>query len=297
MRKFTNLHSRVVRLGFSPEGTLTAAVRGGLQIGLWEMPAGKFRHWHPHVDGAVSSFAYSPDGKWLAIGGDIGLAFPILRAKGSYSSEIHGKRPIDAFAFSTHVVPGHNVLAVGSDRVRLYDLDGDYKSKDLMWDLALPSDAGWFRCIAFHPCACVVIGCDTQNKHIRVWNPNNPARSEIVIRKTSPTAAAFSTTGERMLVAYGSHSQLLESSTWKTLAECKHSKGRVTDIAASPCGRWFASSGTDHTVRFWNSQTGVAGPVFDWRVGSLTAVAFSPDGLTCAAGGDGGQVVIWDIDE
>ena len=296
MRKFTNLRSRVVRLGFSPEGTLTAAVRGGLQIGLWEMPAGKFRYWHPHVDGAVSSFAYSPDGKWLAIGGDVGLAFPVLRAKGNYISEIHGKRPMDAFAFSTRVVPGHSVLAVGSDRVRLYNLDGDYKAKDPLWDTELPSSAGWFRSIAFHPSADVLVGCDTANKHIRVWNPLNRASSEIVIRKTSPTAAVFSASGERLMVAYGAHLQLLDSKTWNTQAECKHTRGNVTDVAASPCGRWFATSGTDHTVRFWNSTTGEAGPVFDWRAGSLTAVAFSPDGLTCAAGGDGGQVVVWDVE-
>jgi WD40 repeat protein len=296
MRKFTNLRSRVVRLGFSPEGTLTACVRGGLQIGLWELPAGKFRYRHPHVDGAVSSFAYSPDGKWFAIGGDIGLAFPVLRAQDRYSSEIYGKRPIDAFAFSTRVIPDHNVLAVGSDRVRLYDLDGDYKSKKLLWDAELPSDAGWFRSIAFHPSEDVLVGCDTVDRLIRVWNPITRGKPELVIRKTSPTALVFSASGERLLVAYGAHSHLLESMTWGTIAECKHTRGKVTDVAASPCGRWFATAGTDHTVRFWNSTTGEAGPVFDWRAGSLTAVAFSPDGLTCAAGGDGGQVVVWDVE-
>src|SRR5262245_566571 len=70
MRRFNNLRGRIVRLAFSPEGTtLAAVVRGGMQLGLWEMPDGKFRWWHPYIDAAVSTCAYSPSGKWFVIGG------------------------------------------------------------------------------------------------------------------------------------------------------------------------------------------------------------------------------------
>ena len=36
---------------------------------------------------------------------------------------------------------------------------------------------------------------------------------------------------------------------------------------------------------------------FDWKIGKLYCAAFSPDGLTCAACSNKGQVVIWDVDE
>ncbi|HEX4611078.1 MAG TPA: WD40 repeat domain-containing protein [Urbifossiella sp.] len=35
----------------------------------------------------------------------------------------------------------------------------------------------------------------------------------------------------------------------------------------------------------------------NWKVGPLTCIAFSPDGLLGAAGTDDGRVVVWDVGE
>ena len=297
MQRFNDLRGRIVRLAFSPEGTtLAAVVRGGMQLGLWELPGGNFRWWHPYIDAAVSTCAYSPSGKWFVIGGEIGMALPYIRASDKYVSEMHALRPIYALAFSSRVVPGRTVVAVGADRVRLYDLDTPYE-KGVLWDAVLPAE-GWFGSVAFHPTADVLIGCEPiQSRVIHVWNPVTRERLRPPIaRKSAPQAATFSATGERLLVAYGGHAQLIDTESWGTLVMCPHSRGKVTDVAASPCGKWFATSGSDGTVRFWDASTGAAGPVFDWKLGSVTALAFSPDGLTCAAGGEKGQIVVWDVD-
>jgi WD40 repeat protein len=52
----------------------------------------------------------------------------------------------------------------------------------------------------------------------------------------------------------------------------------------------------DGTVRLFDSTTGAETRSFDWSIGPVQAAAVSPDGTLCAAGGDDGHLVVWDVD-
>ena len=66
-------------------------------------------------------------------------------------------------------------------------------------------------------------------------------------------------------------------------------------FAFHPAGRVLATV-AGQTVTFWDAATGTEQQAFAWDGFSLRCIAFSPDGCTCAAGGDNGQVVIWDVE-
>jgi hypothetical protein len=69
----------------------------------------------------------------------------------------------------------------------------------------------------------------------------------------------------------------------------------VFDLALDPSGRLLATACGEPLVRWWDASTGAKRETFDWGIGGVTAVAFSADGCVCAAGGEDGQVAVWDV--
>ena len=70
----------------------------------------------------------------------------------------------------------------------------------------------------------------------------------------------------------------------------------VRAIGFLPGGATILTAGMDGTARLWDANTGNELRVFDWGIGKIRVAAISPDGLTCAAAGDSGQIVVWDVD-
>ncbi len=75
------------------------------------------------------------------------------------------------------------------------------------------------------------------------------------------------------------------------------SRHAFTNLAFHPSGRWLAATSTDGTVKLYDVATWALARTFNWKIGRMRSVAFSPDGTVAAAGGDKGQVVVWDFDE
>jgi WD40 repeat protein len=84
------------------------------------------------------------------------------------------------------------------------------------------------------------------------------------------------------------------SKAWHT----KTTPGDVLDFAFHPSGRFLCAACADGQARYLDPITGAVRQSFKWakKPKPLYSVAFAPDGLTCAAGGENGKVVLWDVD-
>ncbi len=73
----------------------------------------------------------------------------------------------------------------------------------------------------------------------------------------------------------------------------------MLDLAIRPGGNQVATAGADGTVRLGDAgSTGEARPLrtLGGAVGALHAVAYAPDGRNLAAGGKGGAILTWELE-
>lgn len=74
------------------------------------------------------------------------------------------------------------------------------------------------------------------------------------------------------------------------------SRQHFTSIAFHPSGRHLFATSNDGTAHVFDTASWGRMARFGWKVGRLRSVAVSTDGLLAAAGGDRGEVVVWDVD-
>jgi hypothetical protein len=69
-----------------------------------------------------------------------------------------------------------------------------------------------------------------------------------------------------------------------------------TACAFHPSGRYLGAASNDASVKLFDTATWTITAAFNWEVGKARSLAFSPDGMLAAVGGDNGRIVIWDVD-
>ncbi|AWM41858.1 WD domain, G-beta repeat [Gemmata obscuriglobus] len=108
---------------------------------------------------------------------------------------------------------------------------------------------------------------------------------------------AFTADGVKLLVRTDSRKvQMCDAITGAPVGELVHpGRSFVTGIAVHPGGT-VACTRNDGTVTLWDTEKGKRARTYDWKVGKLVSVAFSPDGALAAAGTEDGKVIVWDVD-
>jgi dipeptidyl aminopeptidase/acylaminoacyl peptidase len=173
------------------------------------------------------------------------------------------------------------------------------------------------RCLAFSPDGrTLALGSGSESKRsaIRVFDVPSGKEQQGFGRGASVNALAFSPDGRCLAAADELHVvRLWDFASRKERLSFPHDQelqvdgvrplfqeGVVTSVAFSPDGHWLLAGYYRNTkgesyALLWDVWTGQRAGRFSGHGGTVSAVAFAPDGKTCATGSQDTTALIWDV--
>src|SRR5262249_16101796 len=101
----------------------------------------------------------------------------------------------------------------------------------------------------------------------------------------------------KLVAVGGSLLKVVELATGKLVAQKPLPRQRwVYDLAFHPSGRALMMAMKDVKVTFLDPTTLTELAAYDWDIGKVFKIAFSPDGMRAAGAGEKGKVAVWDVD-
>lgn len=159
-------------------------------------------------------------------------------------------------------------------------------------------DIGDYRGVSFGPDGTTVTSIEYHAHALCVWNVK-PFR---VLFRTDLKgigdfdngSVAMTPDGGRVIVAAGNVLRCVSihgGNGWDTTT-----KKPPLEIALHPSGSILLVADGSKKVTAYDTSNGKASAQYDWGVGKVGCVTYSPDGTLAAAGGEKGQVVVWDAE-
>jgi len=288
--------SRAIRgVAFSGDSATLAALGEDGSVRLWRVATGELLKTIPLADQPkwVYCLAYSPDGKWLAVGEGFSKA-KVYTGKVELLDAVAGQ---EVRALTVHHW-GVNSVAFSRDSHWL--VSGNHDKKVRVLEFPAGTEVGDFEGQS-KPVYSVAISPDSQMIASGSWDTTvvlwDRAGGKQLRQLTGHTGGIwsvdFSPDGQHLASASTDGSARI----WNVATgECLHTllghAAAVMSVAFSPDGKVLASGSTDDTVRLWDAATGQGVETLGAHAG-IWQVSISPDGHCLAAGYADGTVNLW----
>jgi WD40 repeat protein len=298
---------KVHSLAFSPDGSLLAAFGQDRVVRLWDA-SGELRAKLPLRSkyGLDAFVAFSPDGRLVAAT-DGGVVHIWEVATGN-DFKLLPEDALDPGLSAWATVHGI-AFAPGFDRLvacrTVAGAGGGYRNDTRWWDTRswqeVPSSPfqgpeGYCDALTFSPDGRLVGAVNGQG--LWIWYMAGQTRmfDRRLQLATTTTVLAFSPDSRYVAFGGGTELTVADLVRWAAIATLRLAKKYFQSAAFTPDGRYLATVSNEETVKIWDTATWELRTELAWQIGGLKCVAFAPDGMRAACGGDRGRVVVWDVD-
>lgn len=267
--------------------------------------------------GGINIMRYSPDGKLLAVGTDVGLYLYEIATSNEVVLPNHKIGQVNAIAFSSD----SRTLAIGGflrPHIQLWNLETRTELKPISLPLSykinmeIPIHSTYALAFAVKDTTLISV---SHFGEVIYWDLNT--HKKIIEHHTDSDwdGNVLSLSQDGRMYARGSGVGLHHGgpdgqiSLWNTYTGRREAKMRghrsiwrwskkprgIRALTFSPDGKMFASGSEDKTVHIWNTKRRNRRAKLKGHTGWVTALAFSKDSNTIASGDTDGTVHVWNV--
>jgi WD40 repeat protein len=284
-------HVGAVRaVAYSPDGLLVASGGDDGHIRLWPIGATRPKDTFAGHSDWVRALAFSPGGKDLA---SAGWDNSVKIRRNMRRDQLHILGSLQGGAWSLAFSPVDDLLVMGGGD----GLVGFYRLKDererRRYEHRAPVSA-----IAFTRDGKTVVTA-SHDRTIKLWDPNwDRIGNTLSYHEDWVRCVALARDGKKLIS--GSDDGILILARFPEGEPITRLEGHSSAVAGVTFGcndQLILSVGWDGTARTWETESGREIGAYRWDVGRLLCLAVAPDGMTAAAGGESGAVVMWDLEQ